>query len=86
MANRDVRDLKELYADSRDLGRNIPEFLQTGVYRIPTDWELTGSDKKRFTVEFQFAIAARGGACPEQSVPARVPDATVVRVCCGRMP
>lgn len=81
-----VRDLKEVYADSPDLGRNIPGFLQQGVYRIPADWEQAGSDKRRFTMEFQFALAARGSACPDQSAPARVPDATVVRVCSGRIP
>jgi hypothetical protein len=81
-----VRDVKETYAASRDLGHSAAAQLQDGVFRVPADWVQTASDRLRFTMEFQFELAGRGSSCPTPETPPRVAGAKVMGICHSDLP
>lgn len=75
-----VQDLKETYAVASAFRAPAEQYLRYGVFRVPPDWEATGSHKQRFTAEFQFVLASAGQACSGKQTP-RVADAYVVVIC-----
>jgi hypothetical protein len=64
-----VQQLKELFAASRDLGAAASAYLLDAVFRVPADWEATGSSNKRFVMEFQYFLAGPGATCPGKQTP-----------------
>jgi hypothetical protein len=74
--------LKQVKAAYSDLGERLPEYFKQGVFKVPRDWEQTGSDKRRFTREFLFTLAPPGSACPASRAPADVPNAPDVTYIC----
>jgi len=77
-----VQNLNVAYEAAHDLRAPAERFFHNGVFRVPPDWEATGSDKQRFAAEFQFVLVGPGQSCP-RAQPARVADAPVVVVICG---
>jgi TonB family protein len=83
-----VQNLRQVYAAHRDLSTSATAFLENGVYRVPPDWEQSGSTQRRFTAEFQFKLAPRGagsGCSSIQDDPPRIPDAVVFAICRARV-
>lgn len=75
-----VQDVKQTYAAVHDFSAGALQFLHAGVFRVPPDWEATGSDKLRFSMEFQLSLVGPGESCPSKQSP-RVVDAYVVGIC-----
>jgi hypothetical protein len=75
-----VQDVRQTYAAVREFSTLAVQALNSGVFRVPTDWEATGSQKLRFTVEFQLSLVGPGQTCPGKQTP-RVADAYVIMVC-----
>ena len=72
---------KLLYAEPRQAGVLALVFLQNRIFGVPADWEESGSQSLRFTLELQFAIAPAGGSCEGPTSPPRTADTPVVQVC-----
>lgn len=62
--------LKLVKSAYSDLGERLPEYFEQRVFKVPRDWEQTGSDRRRFTKEFLFTLAPPGSACPASRAPA----------------
>jgi hypothetical protein len=75
-----ARDMKLLYADVQDLVPSAAEWLKDGIFRVPSNWEETASDKQRFFLEIQFLIVAGNVPC-SRSPSAHNPEAEVVAIC-----
>lgn len=75
-----VQDVRQTYAAVHDFSAHAVQALNSGVFRVPTDWEATGSQKLRFTMEFQLSLVGPGQTCPGKQTP-RVADAYVVAIC-----
>lgn len=76
-------DLKQVKATYSDLGERLPEYFKQGVFRVPRDWEQTGSDKRRFAKEFLFTLAQPSSACPASRAPVNIPNAPDVTYICA---
>jgi hypothetical protein len=76
-----VQGAKLLYAEPRTDGVLGLVYLQNRLFGVPADWEESGSHNLRFTLEFQFPVAAAGVPCEGTASPPRIPDTPVVRVC-----
>jgi hypothetical protein len=74
-----AKDLKQTYAASPDLGALASAYVQQRVFRVPADWEATGSENQRFTIEVQFSTR-----CPPVGIKPRVADAPVIETCAQR--
>ena len=74
-----TRNLGQVYSDSPDLTPTAAEMLQDGVFRVPSNWEETASDKQRFFMEVQFFIVGQNGKCP--TLAPREPSFKTVTIC-----
>jgi TonB family protein len=72
-----AQNVTELQAAYPELADGVSKMLQHLVFEVPRDWEKTGSDQRRFTVEVQFALVNRITDCPRGSQ-------TVLVVCATR--
>lgn len=72
---------KLLYAEPRQDGVLALIFLQNRIFGVPADWNESGSQSLRFTLELQFSIAQASGSCEGPPSPPRVADTPVVQVC-----
>jgi TonB family protein len=75
-----VQDLKEDFSSARELGRDIPAFLQNGRFRVPANWAESAQTERRFTLEFQLSLAKPGSQCPPR-LPPREPGSEVWAAC-----
>ena len=75
-----ARDLKLLYADAQDLIPSAAEWLEDGIFRVPSNWEETASDKQRFFLELQFRILTGNVPC-SHSPSAHNAEAQVIAIC-----
>ena len=74
-----VRDVKDIYASSRDLIGQAEAQFHHAVYNVDPAWESKGYDKLRFVVEFHFAVRKRcPGPDPVATHDARAQDTVVV--------
>jgi hypothetical protein len=75
-----AQQLKELHAPSHDLAAAASAVLKEGVFRVPADWEVSGSHNQRFTMEVEFTLVELGTPCHSVQ-PAHTGTAAVVRIC-----
>jgi hypothetical protein len=71
---------KVLYTEPRQYGVLALTYLQQKTFGVPADWEESGSQSLRFTVEFQFPVAT-GGSCPGPGLPPHMADTPVIPIC-----
>ena len=81
-----ARDVREVYASAPHLADHIPGYLQSAVFRVPANWEQTGSQNARYTFEFRFALSPPQGCSALSGAEPRLPGATVISVCGSRLP
>jgi Gram-negative bacterial TonB protein C-terminal len=84
--NGHARDVKEVYASSPHLGSQIPEYLKSAKFGVPANWEQTGSQNARYTLEFRFALGPPQGCSATSGAAPRNPEARVISVCGSRLP
>jgi hypothetical protein len=75
-----VQGYKLLYAEPRQYGVLALTFLEQKLFGVSADWEESGSQSLRFTMEFQFPVAV-GGSCPGPASPPHIADAPVIPIC-----
>jgi hypothetical protein len=81
-----ARDVRQLYASAPDLGSHIPEYLKGAVFRVPANWEQTGSQNERYTLEFRFALSPAQGCGGVSTTEPRIANAIVIAVCGALLP
>jgi hypothetical protein len=81
-----VHDATQIYASSPRLGERVPEFLKAVVFRVPANWEATGSQNARYNMEFQFLLTTSSSSqqCGPGPEP-RIAEAEVISVCSTRL-
>ena len=77
-----ARDIKQTYSSGRDLGRDIPHYLENGVFRVPVGWAQAGLENQRYKFEVQYSVIRPGAPCTEK--PPRAVGAAVIAICADR--
>lgn len=74
-----ARELKQIYATAPDFAAASFTYLKNRTFSVPANWEATGSQTQRFTIEFQYSMP-----CP--APPPRVMGIAVVAICATTSP
>lgn len=77
-----ARDIKQTYSAGRDLGKDIPHYLESGVFRVPVGWVQAGLENQRYKFEVQYSFIRPGAPCTEKSP--RAVGAEVIAICADR--
>jgi hypothetical protein len=78
-----VRDIKQTYSAGSDLGKDIPHYLENGVFRVPVGWAQAGLENQHYKFEVQYSFIRHGAPCTEQK-PARAVGAEAIAICADR--
>jgi hypothetical protein len=74
-----VQEFAATFADNSDFATSAAEYLNTGRFRIPSDWVQNGGPGRRFFLEVQFSIGRGEAGCTKK--PPRVADSDILMVC-----
>lgn len=72
--------IKQTHSAGRDLGKNIPHYLESGVFRVPAGWAQAGLENQHYEFEVQYSLIRSGTACTGRK-PARAVGAEVIAIC-----
>ena len=81
-----AQDIQQLYASAPQLAELIPAYLRSAQFRVPANWEQTGSANGRYTTEFRFALSPPQGCGAVSTAEPRIAGAWVIGVCDIRLP
>src|SRR5258708_35310894 len=76
-----AKELKQIYATAPAFAATSSTYLKNRKFSVPANWEATGSQTQRFTIEFEYSMP-----CPAPNTQPRVPGATVVAICSTTSP